>query len=284
MTNRFRTIIDPASLAGHLDDPGWVVFDVRFDLADPAAGRRDYELGHIPGALFADVNTNLAAPPGEGRGRHPLPDAESLARWLGDCGVGPDSQVVAYDASTGTWAARLWWLLRYLGHDDVAVLDGGLARWRAEGLPVETGTPVPRPATSFVGVPRPEMVASADDVLEAVRRRDRIIVDSRAPDRFRGENETIDPVAGRIPGAANRFFGLNATPDGRLRSPEELRADFEPLIGNASPDRAIVYCGSGLTACANLLALEHAGLSGGKLYPGSWSEWCSDPERPVERG
>jgi thiosulfate/3-mercaptopyruvate sulfurtransferase len=281
-TTVYDTLISTAELARDLGRPDWVLFDVRYDLSDPGFGRRAYDAGHIPGAAFLDMNSDLAGPPGAGRGRHPLPDVDRLAATLGAHGVGRDMQVVAYDDAGGTWAARLWWLLRYLGHDAVAVLEGGLPRWEAEGHPVERSVPPRRSAATFVPALRDEMVATTTDVADALAAGSHVLVDSRAPDRFRGENETIDPVGGHIPGARNRFFRQNLAPDGGLLPPASLRREFGDVLEGRSASEAIVYCGSGITACANLLALEHAGLRGARLYAGSWSEWIADPSRPVE--
>jgi thiosulfate/3-mercaptopyruvate sulfurtransferase len=278
----YTTIITTIDLASHLADPEWVVVDVRASLADPEAGRRAYEREHVAGAVFADLNRDLAATPG-GRGRHPLPDVAEMARAFGRLGIGPGSQVVAYDEADGMYASRLWWMLRFCGHDAVAVLDGGFAKWAAEGRPVASGVEAKSPA-SFVPAVRAAMVAGADEVDAARRDPGRVVVDSRSPDRYRGENETIDPVAGHIPGARNHFFKRNTREDGTLREATELRAAHEATLGGVPPSQAIYYCGSGVTACANLLALEAAGLAGARLYPGSWSEWISDPARPIATG
>ncbi len=281
----YTTLIAPADLAAHLDDPNWVVIDCRHDLMNPAAGRDGYAIGHIKGALFADIETALSGPKkdadGVFRGRHPLPERAALIETLRSWGINPDSQVVAYDAHGGMFAARLWWMLRWVGHASVAVLDGGLAAWMAEALPMATDTPVRPRGTIELGAALTSTV-SAGDVLDNIGSGARVLVDARAADRFRGENETMDPVGGHIPGAKNRFFKDNLQADGRFKSAAELRADFAPLV--ADPAKAIMQCGSGVTACHNLLALEVAGLPGAALYPGSWSEWCADPARPVATG
>ena len=281
----YTTLIAPADLAAHLDDPNWVVIDCRHDLMNPAAGRDGYAIGHIKGALFADIETALSGPKkdadGVFRGRHPLPERAALIETLRSWGINPDSQVVAYDAHGGMFAARLWWMLRWVGHASVAVLDGGLAAWMAEALPMATDTAVRARGTIELGAALTSTV-SAGDVLDNIGSGARVLVDARAADRFRGENETMDPVGGHIPGAKNRFFKDNLQADGRFKSAAELRADFAPLV--ADPAKAIMQCGSGVTACHNLLALEVAGLPGAALYPGSWSEWCADPARPVATG
>lgn len=279
------TLIAPADLAAHTADPRWVILDCRHDLVNPAAGRDGYAIGHIPGAQFASIDNDLSAaktgPDGAFRGRHPLPQREAFIETLRGWGVNDDSQVVAYDAHGGMFAARLWWMLRWVGHEAVAVLDGGMVAWQAAGLGMVTDVPAPRHGGIST---KPSLVGTVDaaEVLANLDSQDKIVIDARAPDRFRGENETMDPAGGHIPGARNRFFKDNLQADGRFKTAAELKADFAPLI--ADPARAIMQCGSGVTACHNLLALEVAGLKGAALYPGSWSEWCSDPSRPVATG
>ena len=279
------TLISAADLAAKLDSPDWVAVDCRHDLMNPAAGREAYAAGHIPGAVLADMDHELSGakhgPDGAFRGRHPLPERAALVETLRAFGVGPATQVIAYDAHGGMFAARLWWLLRWLGHPAVAVLDGGLAAWQAAGQPLSSEAPT-RPRGSIEE--RAPLVAtvSAQDVLDNIGGGERAVLDARAPDRFRGENETMDPVGGHIPGAKNRFFKDNLQADGRFKDAAQLRADFAPLVGE--PEKAIMQCGSGVTACHNLLALEVAGMNGAALYPGSWSEWCADPARPVATG
>lgn len=281
----YTTLISAAELARHIDDPSWVVLDCREDLASRGAGRAMYESGHLPGAQHADLEVDLSdkspGPNGEFRGRHPLPSREAFIETLRRWGVNHGSQVVAYDAQGGMFAARLWWMLRWVGHEAVAVLDGGLQAWQTLGQPLSaTETPKPRGNVDL----HPSLVTTVDvnDVLANLRTRTRVVVDARAPDRYRGLNETLDPVGGRIPGARNRFFKDNLDADGRFKSPAQLRAEFGAVV--ADPAAAIMQCGSGATACHNLLALEIAGLRGAALYPGSWSEWCADPARPVASG
>jgi thiosulfate/3-mercaptopyruvate sulfurtransferase len=281
----FTTLISAAELAPHLQDPGWIVFDCRHDLADPEAGRAAFAAGHIPGAQFAHLDRDLSSqargPNGEFRGRHPLPEREAFVETLRRWGVRRDSQVVAYDAAGGAFAARLWWMLRWVGHDAVAVLDGGLPAWLAQGLPLSAESQVRQRSDFEAGA---SLVASVDasEVLANLASRARTVLDARAPDRFRGENETLDPVGGHIPGARNRFFKDNLQADGRFKPAQQLRAEFAALIER--PQACITHCGSGVTGCHNLLAMEVAGLSGAALYPGSWSEWCADPARPVAIG
>ncbi len=282
----YTTLIRPADLSTRLGDPNWVVIDCRHDLMNPAAGRDAYAVGHLPQALFADMDHQLSGPKhgadGQFRGRHPLPARADLIETLRSWGINPGSQVVAYDAHGGMFAARLWWMLRWVGHSAVAVLDGGLAAWLAHGLPL-SDLPQQPPARGTIADQAPLVaMVSASDVLDNLASGARTVVDARSPDRFRGENETMDPVGGRIPGARNRFFKDNLDADGRFKEASQLKADFGALIDD--PAAAIMQCGSGVTACHNLLALEVAGLPGAALYPGSWSEWCADPARPVATG
>ena len=278
----FTTLIDTAALASRLDDPGLVIFDCRFDLKDTGWGERAYAEGHVPRALYVHLDRNLSAPKTGTNGRHPLPDAATAARTFSALGVGAGVQVVAYDQDTGMYASRVWWMLRWLGHDAVAVLDGGLARWRAEGRAIRSGVeaPVPRP---FVAAPRAGMIVTADQIAVLTGSGFQL-VDARAPERYRGDVEPLDRVPGHIPGARNHYFQSNLDNTGRFRSAADLAARFSETLGDTPADRAICYCGSGVTACHDLLAMEHAGLPGGRLYAGSWSEWSADPQRPVATG
>jgi len=281
----YTTLISAADLAARINDPDWVILDCRHDLTNPAFGRDAYAEGHLPHAQFAHLDEDLAGTKldrqGVFRGRHPLPEQDifidTLCRW----GINDDTQVVAYDAHGGMFAARLWWMLRWVGHEAVAVLDGGLPAWIAHGGALSaTAETRPRGTLSM----HPPLVATvdADDVLRNLQHGRHEVVDARAPDRFRGENETLDPVGGHIPRAKNRFFKDNLQADGRFKPGAQLHREFAALI--AQPSQAIMQCGSGVTACHNLLALETAGLPGAALYPGSWSEWCADPARPVAQG
>lgn len=269
-------------LEQHLADLDWAVFDCRHDLAAPERGRSEYAQSHIPGARFLHLDEDLSAPKTGRNGRHPLPDPEKLARTLGEAGVDSRKQVVAYDAQGGMAAARLWWLLRWLGHLPVAVLDGGWNQWIAEGRPQTSDLPSPR-STQFPAKPK-EILLNADSVRSRLGDAAMVLLDARAPDRFRGQNETIDPVGGRIPGARNRFYRDNLDAGGRFKSPELLKAEFGAILGATDPREVVNYCGSGVSACHNLLAMEVAGLRGARLYPGSWSEWSADPDRPVASG
>ncbi len=279
----FTTLIDPSALATHLHDPDWVVVDCRFTLGDTEAGRRAYADGHIPGARYAHLDEDLASPVTTTTGRHPLPDPDALARTLGAWGVNNTRQVVAYDGASGSTAARLWWLLRWLGHRNVAVLNGGFQRWEREGLPVTTAIPAVM-KTVFQAQPDASLWVSATDVDR--RRTDRAyrVIDARAGERFTGAVEPIDKVAGHVPGAVSSPWEANLDAAGNVQDPDRLRERFLVTLGGVAPDRAILMCGSGVTACHNALAMEIAGLSGAKLYAGSWSEWITDPRRPVSRG
>ena len=275
-------LIGTEILAQHLDDSDWVVFDCRHDLADPQRGRAEYARSHIPRARFLHLDDDLSAPKTGKTGRHPLPDPQVLMEKLGRAGVDSRKQVVAYDAQGGMVAARLWWLLRSLGHLPVAVLDGGWNQWIAEGRPQSAEIPRPQP-TRFSGNSISSWVG-ADFVRARLDDPSLVLVDARAPDRFRGQNETLDPVGGRIPGARNRYFRDNLDASGRFKSPEALEREFASILGPAGSENVVNYCGSGVSACHNLLAMEIAGLRGARLYPGSWSEWCADPSRPIAKG
>ncbi len=287
---KYTTLIQPRELAPQLGGARWATVDCRFDLANPAAGRRAWQAGHIPGARYAHLDEDLSSPVRPGTGRHPLPDPEALAARLGQLGIGNDTQVVAYDAGNGAYAARLWWLLRWLGHTDVAVLDGGIAAWQREGLPVESSSPVvtPRRFRSRVDNSKWLTTASVATSLPGgqspVPSPAIVLVDARGADRFEGRNETLDPVAGRIPGARNHPFAGNLDADSRFLPAAELRQRWARTLGDTPADRVVSMCGSGVTACQNLLALEVAGLAGARLYAGSWSEWIRDPSHPVATG
>lgn len=274
------TLIDVDTLHRHLNDPNLVLFDCRHDLAKPEWGAEAYAQSHLPGARFAHLDKNLSAPKNGRNGRHPLPDAAAFGRWLGSMGVHAQAQVVGYDSTGGTYGSRLWWMLRWVGHNRVAVLDGGWDAWLKAGLPVTQAVPSPAARELTVRLDT-QAAVSADFVLDNIARREYCVVDARANDRFHGQNETIDPVAGHIPGAVNRVFKSNLDASGRFKSAAALRQEWEALLDGRTPTRIINQCGSGVTACHNALAMEIAGLSGSKLFPGSWSEWISDPTRPI---
>ncbi|GJG96542.1 sulfurtransferase [Cupriavidus pauculus] len=262
-----------------------IVIDCSFDLTNPAAGREMYQQAHIPGAFYVHLDNELSGPKTGFNGRHPLPDADLFVARLRALGVDEDSLVVAYDAQGSMYAARLWWLARWVGHGAVAVLDGGKAAWLAAGQQLEPGT-TPDPETEGNLTRRESLVRTVDaaSLVENLDRQALLVVDARAADRFRGENETLDPVGGHIPGAANRFFKDNLAADGRFKPADQLRAEFGQVFAGKPAADTVMQCGSGVTACHNLLAMEVAGLSDAALYPGSWSEWCADPKRPVATG
>ena len=277
-------LVTAEELAAHVGDPGWRIFDCRHDLQNLDYGRQAYAKGHIPGAQFLHLDLDLSGEKNGSNGRHPLPAVAVFAARMAACGVDSDRQVVAYDNEGGPFAARLWWMLRWLGHDRVALLDGGLAAWRRLKQPLVTDVPVVQPA-HFQARSRPDMVVAKDFVHARLGEPQALMLDARSPERFSGEMETIDPVGGHIPGATNRFFFDNLDDVGvYFKSTEELRSEFERLLGDRRPDNVIQQCGSGVTACHNILAMELAGLSGSKLYAGSWSEWCADPRLPTATG
>jgi len=275
------TIVSTDTLAAA--SPDWVIVDCRFDLQNEAWGRQQYLAAHIPGAVHASLDRDLSGPKTGTNGRHPLPSIEALSDTLGRLGITRGTQVIAYDQDSGMYASRLWWLLRYAGHDAVAVLDGGWAKWVREGRPTRSGEETRTPAT-FVAEPRPGMRADVDDVMRQLNDPATLLIDARAPERYEGRTEPIDRVPGHIPGAVNRHYRSNAGEDFTLLPPDELRRQFQQVLGSHSPSQVIMYCGSGVTACHNVLAMTHAGLPGARVYTGSWSEWSADPARPVEKG
>lgn len=279
----FSTLVGADDLAHHLHDARWRVFDCSFDLVHPHAGELAYREVHIPGAIYAHLERDLSGPLTGKNGRHPLPDPTRFAARLGEWGVGDDTQVVAYDDAGGTYAVRLWWMLRWLGHDAVAVLDGGIDAWEAAGYDTTDAEPH-HPHAVFVPRLRAGMTVDAGFVESRLHRDTLRLLDARNAQRFRGENEPLDPVAGHIPGAVNRFFKDNLQPDGRFKPAAALCAEYQALMAGHRSDEVVHSCGSGVTACHNLLAMEVAGLAGSRLYPGSWSEWCADPARPVATG
>jgi thiosulfate/3-mercaptopyruvate sulfurtransferase len=276
------TLISSEMLAAHLDDPSWLIADCRYNLKDEDWGRPQYLSGHIPGAVFVNLAHDLAGARTGTNGRHPLPSPQTMAASFGRLGIGASTQVVAYDQDAGSYASRLWWMLRYLGHDAVAVLDGGWAKWIRERRPTRSGEEQ-RPAATFTPHLRRDMRLTVDEAAKRLGDPGVLFVDARSPERFEGQSDPLDNVSGHIPGARNRFYKNNLTEDGTMRPADALRADFTRVLGDRSADQAVMYCGSGITACQNLLAMEHAGLRGAKLFAGSWSEWESDPKRPVER-
>ena len=268
------TLVSTQQLADHLGR--WRIFDCRHDLMKPELGAQQYSAAHIPGALFASMDRDLSAPKTGKNGRHPLPDAATFVAWLGRQGIGPEDQVVCYDSGNGVMAARLWWMLRWIGHRAVAVLDGGAGKWLKEGRPMDAMVTQPKP-TAYPSR-KPAGALSAQEVQANLKHL--YLLDARTPARYRGEQEPIDPVAGHIPGAKNRSSGDNVLPDGTFKATASLKEEFLSVLGKQNPSEVVHYCGSGVSACHNLLAMEVAGLTGGKLYPGSWSEWIADPARP----
>ena len=281
----YTSLISTDELARQLSDPALVLVDCRHNLSDVDAGQRAYGASHLPGARFMHMDRDLSGERTGGNGRHPLPDVAALSGSLRRAGIDASKQVVAYDQNNGMWASRLWWLLHWLGHDAAAVLDGGIDKWIAEGRPITADRPSVQSARFVAMTPRP--VISSADILRGLSNHSSnplTIIDARAPERFRGDIEPLDPVAGHIPGAINRPYGANLTPQQTFKPAELLRAEFDAQLGGAPLSSVVHQCGSGVTACHNLLAMEVAGLPGSRLYPGSWSEWVADPARPVARG
>lgn len=279
----YTTLVSAATLHQQIDNPKWIIIDCRFSLANNDAGGYAYRHGHIPHARYAHLNNDLSSAITDFTGRHPLPDFTLLAKKLGAWGITNDSQVVVYDDAGGAFAGRLWWLLRCLGHDKVAVLDGGIQYWQKQGVSVTTTLPTIQPSTF-----RPYLNTThwlkASQVQNSLAQKAICLIDARTPERYRGEQEPIDPVAGHIPGALNHAFQLNIDNKGLFLPSDSLRNQFKKLIGTTEPEQVVHYCGSGVTACHNLLAMEHAGLIGSKLYAGSWSEWIKDKNRTIATG
>jgi thiosulfate/3-mercaptopyruvate sulfurtransferase len=274
----YKTLIDAQTVAKHVDDPSWVMVDCRFDLDDTEAGWEAYEAGHIPGAVYAHLDEDLSGPPLTDQGRHPLPSPAALTQLFGRLGIDETKQVVVYDNANGVFASRLWWMLRYMGHEAVAVLDGGWAAWQAAALPTTAGVQE-NTTTIFTGAPRREWLVTIDEVASLP-----LLVDARSPERYAGAEEPLDPRPGHIPGAVNFFFGDAWGENGRYLPASELKARLEAMLSDTPAPEVTFYCGSGVSACVNLLALAHAGLGNGRLYVGSWSEWSGDPERPAAIG
>ncbi|TAL53024.1 MAG: sulfurtransferase [Methylovulum sp.] len=276
----YTTLVSAATLQQNLDNPDWIIVDCRFSLSDVDAGGYAYRHGHIPNARYAHLNQDLSSTVSSYSGRHPLPDFRALANKLGAWGIANQRQVVVYDDANGAFAGRLWWLLRCLGHKPVAVLDGGITYWRQQGLPVTTILPTVKPAPFRPYLDNTAWL-TARDVQNRLAQKALCLVDARTPERYLGKQEPIDPIAGHIPGALNRPFQLNLAGNGLFLAADELRGQFKRIAGTKAPEQVVHYCGSGVTACHNLLAMEHAGLKGSKLYAGSWSEWIKDKNRSV---
>lgn len=273
-------LISTSELAAHLTDPHWIVFDCRHDLFDIEKGERLYRENHIHGAHFANMDTDLSGEKTGTNGRHPLPSPAAFAAFLARHGVDAQATVVAYDDVGGQFAARLWWMARWIGLRNVHLLDGGLQKWIAEGYALSKDVPVPQPV-ALRAEPDALMLWSAAEVQSHINDKDFALIDARAPERYRGDVEPVDPVAGHIPGAVNRFYKSNLNADLTMRRPQELAQEFTALTGGVPPENVVHQCGSGVTACMNIFAMEYAGLKGAKLYAGSWSEWVSDRSRPV---
>lgn len=278
----YRTLISADALLQH-DTADLVLLDCRFQLADPSYGPTVYEAGHLPGAHYLHLDYHLSGAKNGNNGRHPLPDGQRLAVNFGALGIGPNTQVVTYDDAGGMYAARAWWLLRYLGHPRVALLSGGLAAWTTAGRTLTTAaaTIVPR---VFVAQPDASRVIDVVQLQRELAAGAIRLVDARGADRYAGQNETIDPAAGHVPGAVNHPFARNLDANGQLATVDSLRNLWQTTLAGRSPDAMVAMCGSGVSACLNLLAMEHAGLGGARLYPGSWSEWIRDPARPIAKG
>lgn len=278
----YTTLISTQALAAELGN-GLIIADCRYDLNDDSWGLAQYRVGHIPGAVYVSLGHDLAGAKTGTNGRHPIPSLEAIEATFSRLGIGSGRQVVAYDQDSGMYAARLWWMLRYAGHDAVAVVDGGWTKWRQEGRPTREGDERNAPA-AFKAAPRESWRLAAGDVEHILADRSAVLVDARSPERYEGQSEPIDRVPGHIPGARNLHFRDNLAPDGTMLPADALARRFAPMLEGRRAEDLVMYCGSGVTACHNLLALEHAGVSGARLYPGSWSEWSSDPTRPVESG
>lgn len=279
----YTTLVTPSVLANHLNDASWCVIDCRFDLAAPDLGEQQFLESHVAGARYVHLDRDLTGEKTGANGRHPLPSPADLIARFGRLGIENGGQVVVYDADSGMLAARLWWTLRYMGHDGVALLDGGFARWVAEGRAVASGRGKWSP-TAFRGLARQAWRVDLDEVARGLDSPGRLLVDARSHERYRGINETLDKVGGHIPGAVSHPFQDNVSPEGTFKPAAELRAQWDSVLKGRDPKEVIMYCGSGVTACHNLLAMEIAGLAGARLFPGSWSEWSSNPSRPIATG
>lgn len=277
-------LVSTDSLASHLNDPAWVIFDCRHDLIDHGKGERIYREAHVPGAYFAAVESVMSGLKTGKSGRHPLPEPTAVAAFFAEHGAMKNSTIVAYDDAGGLYAARLWWLARWIGFDGAELLDGGWSKWTAEGRATTREVPAPKEVSVASVLAAGTLVWSADEVLRQLTDPTCALIDARAGERYRGEIEPMDPVAGHIPGALNRFYKANLNADLTFRPAAEIRREFEALIGGRASARVGHQCGSGITACANIFAMEYAGLTGSKLYAGSWSEWVADPSRPVAKG
>ena len=277
----YHTLISADSLQQHLNDAQWRIVDCRFNLKDPGEGLALYQMDHIPHAVYAHLDHDLSSPVTANSGRHPLPDVNQFKEKLGNWGITKDTQVIVYDDAAGSYAARLWWMLRWLGHDSVAVLDGGFSFWKQQGLPVTSDIPQ-FSRTTYIGEPNLEMLIDSDDLQEKLAQSQSLLIDVRDPVRYQGIEEPIDKVAGHIPGSINIPWKNNIAENGLYLPKAQLHDEYMKVLHDTPIDNTVFMCGSGVTACHSLLALEHIGISGIKLYPGSWSAWITDPARPVE--
>ncbi|KAF0112466.1 MAG: thiosulfate/3-mercaptopyruvate sulfurtransferase [Chloroflexi bacterium] len=278
----FSTIISTEELLANLSTLGWVIVDCRFDLSNPTWGQFDYEQFHIPGAVYANLKSDLSGLVNLKSGRHPLPDSDVFFRTCSNLGIDINTQVIVYDTTSGSMASRLWFLLKYYGHNAVGLLDGGFVKWLADKNPTESGFNKNKPA-HFKGKSDPSMIISSSELMKIAPLSDYMIIDARAPERYTGKMEPIDPVAGRIPGAVNRFHGNNLDKVGMFLPQQTMKEGFLNLLNGVKPENAVVYCGSGVTSCLHLVAMAHAGIPLAKLYAGSWSEWISDPANPITK-
>jgi thiosulfate/3-mercaptopyruvate sulfurtransferase len=279
----YQTIISTQELFANLKSKDWVVVDCRFDLTAPDWGEEEFCVLHIPGAVYANTDNDLSGPKTPLTGRHPLPEPDAFCTTMRRLGISTETQVVVYDATSGSFASRLWFLLRFYGHFKVALLDGGFAQWHKQGLPIETGWNENKPG-NFVGTPDIKMITTTEEVETSIGRLNWKLIDARAPERFSGEQETIDAKAGHIPGAVNRFYGGNMDSEGFFVSAGQLKREFTDLLDGVSPENTVVYCGSGVTSCHHMVAMAIAGLPQPRLYPGSWSEWIRDPAHEIATG
>jgi thiosulfate/3-mercaptopyruvate sulfurtransferase len=279
----YTTLISSEELSHNLEDPNWAVFDMRFDLADKEQGLQEYLAGHIPGAIYVHLEDDLSLPASSQGGRHPLPSVGAMEKTFSQWGIDGSTQVVVYDARGGGFAARLWWMLRYLGHHRVALLNGGFPAWTGAGLPIQSGQES-RKVRKFKAEVQDEMLVGSEDVLQSIDDPNTILIDARSPARHQGLEEPIDRLAGHIPGATNRFWQHNLNENGIFLPKETLQKEWQELLQGIPPEAAIVHCGSGVTGCQNILAMTYAGLEGSKLYVGSWSQWLEDPDLPKVLG
>lgn len=276
----FESIISCRELFNNLDDVNLVIVDCRFDLAAPDWGFEEYEQLHVPRAVYAHLDSDFSGRKTPQTGRHPLPEPGGFHRAMSRLGISNDTQVIVYDATSGSYAARLWFMLKYYGHSAVAVLDGGFPVWYKDGFPIESGINT-NPAGNFSGSPHPGMIVTTTEMENIYTKPDWLVIDARSAERYHGEQEVIDPIAGHIPNAVNRFHGLNVDSNGLFHSSQELKNEFSDLTKGYDPEKTVVYCGSGVTSCHHLVAMSHAGLPLPKLYVGSWSEWIRDPKHPI---